>query len=163
MNKVIRNTTAVIALSLASGLALAQAGTSHSNCLFHGAALQQDPLGDREGHGLQVSAATCAVTGGLLDGTMATHHAIYEHDKGTARLHSADDVYRKPGTRAVTRLTSGTVEMVMKDGKFAGWTASGKGLYTMATGTAAPLAGKSFTYTARATGPLSYVVESVLD
>ncbi len=162
INEVIVNTTAVIALSLTSGLALAQAAAFQSNCTFHGW-LARDPIGDREGHGLQVSAATCAVTGGVLDGTVETHHAIYEHDKGAASQHAADSVFRKPGARAVARMTSGTLEIVMKDGKPAGWTASGKGVWAMATGTAAPLAGKTFTYAARSTGPLSYVLESVLD
>ncbi len=160
--KTILHAMAVIALSLTSGLVLAQAAASQSNCTFHGG-LVREPIGDREGHALQVSAATCAVTGGVLDGTVETHHAIYEHDKGASSLRSADSVFRKPGARAVARITAGTLEIVMKDGNPAGWTASGKGVYTMASGTAAPLAGKTFTYTARSTGPLSYGLDIVLD
>ena len=49
--------------------------------------------------------------------------------------------------------TSATLELTMADGKVTGWTASGRGTYPVATGSAAFLVGKSFTLTAKPTGP----------
>jgi hypothetical protein len=50
-------------------------------------------------------------------------------------------------------LTEGKLAVVMTDGKVTGVTTSGKGSYPMATGSWGSLAGKSFTYTSKATGP----------
>jgi hypothetical protein len=78
-------------------------------------------------------------------------------------LLSADGVVRKPGSTGAYKLTSGTITILMQDGKPAGWTGSGTGVYTMGVGDAAPLKGKPFSWTAKATGPRSYVIESKLD
>ena len=47
----------------------------------------------------------------------------------------------------------------MTDGKVTGFIGTGQGIYKLATGAAASLAGKSFTYTAGPTGPGRYVIE----
>jgi hypothetical protein len=59
--------------------------------------------------------------------------------------------------------SAGTINLVMTDGKMTGWTASGKGRYAMASGSAASLNGKTYSWTARPTGPRSYVVEATYD
>jgi hypothetical protein len=41
-----------------------------------------------------------------------------------------------------------------------GWTASGRDNYLLATGSAAPLTGKSFTWTAKPTGAGQFVAEA---
>lgn len=148
------------ALVLACGLSMAQ--SLKSTCMNVGAGTVE-PVGDREGHALQVSEGTCMSEGGLLDGAVMTQNTIWEHDKGGSTILSADGVARKPGAIAAYRLTAGSLNMLMQDGKPAGWTASGKGVYTAAGGSAAALAGKTFSWTARATGPRSYAIETKLD
>jgi hypothetical protein len=153
---------ASVSIVLMTGAGLATAQTTKANCMNAGPNIPE-PLGDREGHAVQVSAGTCLNEGGLLDGTVTTQNTIWEMDKGALNILSADGVSRKPGTTVAYRVTSGALTFVMKDGKPAGWTAAGKGTYTMATGSAAALAGKNFSWTGYATGPRSYVLETKVD
>ena len=51
------------------------------------------------------------------------------------------------------------VEGGLTDGKPSGMTGSGRGRYTLATGSAAALAGKTYSYTFSMTGPNQFVVE----
>lgn len=150
----------VLALTLTCALVAAQ--TSKSTCMNVGGGVPE-PVGDREGHAIQVSLGSCMTEGGPLDGTVMTSNTIWEADKGSMVILSADGVSRKPGTLAAYRVTAGTLTWQMQDGKPVGWTASGKGVYTMASGSASALAGKSFSWTGRATGPRSYVLEAKVD
>jgi hypothetical protein len=149
-----------VSLALTAGNALAQ--VSKYNCTNNGPNLPE-PLGDREGHFLLVAAGSCVIEGGVLDGTVVSQNTIWDNDKGVVTILSADGVARKPGSVAVYKVTGGTLSYIMQDGKPAGWTASGKGVYTLAVGGAAALAGKSYSWTARATGPRTYSIESKLD
>jgi hypothetical protein len=74
-------------------------------------------------------------------------------DKGTGVLLTGSGVVRKPGLTAVDVLTEGKLAVVMTDGKVTGVSTSGKGSYPMATGSWGSLAGKSFTYSSKPTGP----------
>jgi hypothetical protein len=49
--------------------------------------------------------------------------------------------------------TDGTLEVTMTDGKPSGWTASGHGIVTLATGSLASLNGKKYEWTGKGTGP----------
>jgi hypothetical protein len=53
--------------------------------------------------------------------------------------------------------------LILTDGKVTGWTVSGKGRVAMATGSAASFAGKTYTFTAKPTGPGQFAVESLWD
>ena len=152
--------SASLVLLASSSLAMAQ--SSKHTCMNLGPNLPE-PLGDRDGHAILVSDASCMIEGGLLDGTVMTQRTISELDKGAMNILSGDGVSRKPGVAVAYRVTAGSLTYVMKDGKPAGWNASGKGVYTMATGAAAALAGKAFTWTGYTTGPRSYVLESKVD
>ena len=153
-------TSILIALLITAGWATAQ--TSKSTCMNAGPNVPE-PLGDRDGHAVQVSDGTCMTEGGLLEGTVMTQHTIWELDKGVLNILSAHGVSRKPGTTVSYRVTNGALTFMMKDGKPAGWTASGKGVYTLATGSAAALMGKTFSWNGSATGPRSYVIETKVD
>jgi hypothetical protein len=48
--------------------------------------------------------------------------------------------------------TEGKVALTITDGKVTGFTGSGKVHWVVATGSAAPLAGKTFSYTVKSTG-----------
>jgi len=51
--------------------------------------------------------------------------------------------------------------VIVTDGKVTGLTTSGKGSYPMATGSLASLAGKSFTYSSKPTGPGLFDIDVV--
>ena len=152
--------SASLVLLVSSGLAMAE---SYKHTCMQVGPNMSEPLGDREGHAALVADASCMTEGDLLDGTVMTQHTIWEFDKGAMNILSADGVSRKPGTTGAYRITAGSMSYVMKDGKPAGWNASGKGVYTMATGVAAALAGKAFTWTGYATGPRTYIIEAKVD
>ena len=66
---------------------------------------------------------------------------------------------RKPGAMAAVQITEGTIELTITDGKVTGATASGKGRWPIATGSAAAFSGKTFSWTSKTTGFNQYSVE----
>ena len=92
--------------------------------------------------------------GGILTGTI-----IYEWDKSAGTGLSGQAVVRKPGALVVIVLGEFKNALTMTDGKVTGFIGTGQGIYKLATGAAASLAGKSFTYTAGPAGPGQYVIE----
>jgi hypothetical protein len=111
-----------------------------------------EPLGDREGHNITVLTASCRSAGGVLDGALTTAQEIWEWDGTNAKMLLESGVIRKPGALATFELTEGKLALTMADGKVTGFTASGKGRWPTATGTAASLAGKSGTFKSWPTG-----------
>jgi hypothetical protein len=116
-----------------------------------------------EGHTLTVGAATCVIEGGPLHGAVSTQGAMWETVKGEATLLSGDGVVRKPGTTAVYRLTGGRMTLLTKEGRPAGWTARGSGVFTLGVGEGTVLKGRPYSWTANATGPGKYAVEVTVD
>ncbi len=98
-----------------------------------------------------------------MDGGLAAMNSVFEFDGPNGTQLSGDGVIRKPGAMAAFRVVSGNVALTMKDGAVSGWSYTGKGVYTMATGTAAALAGKTYTVTARPIAPGQSQQEFVLD
>jgi hypothetical protein len=162
ISKRILATSVAFLLMTGTGLALSQ--TTKFTCVNIGSGVPE-PLGDRDGHAVQVSGSACTAEGGLLDGMVMTQDTIWEIEiaKGTFNLLSSHGVSRKAGATTAYRSTSGTLTTTMKDGKPTGWTVAGKGTYTLATGSAAALAGKNFSFTGYATGLHTYVLVSTLD
>ena len=78
---------------------------------------------------------------------------MLEWDGPKAKELSAYGVKRKPGATLAFEHTDGTVEVTMTDGKPSGWTASGHGVVTLATGSWVSLNGKKFEWTGKGTGP----------
>lgn len=148
----------LIALSIASGGALAQGASWKLQCHSVGGS-SPEPLGDREGHSVQTSQYSCRTEDGPLDGAVLTGVNVWEYDKATAKGVSGHGVYRMPGTRAVYQHDEQKLTLVMTDGKVSGFTATGRGTYKLATGSAAALAGKPYTYSARGTGPGQFAVD----
>jgi hypothetical protein len=149
-------------LALAAGAALGQSWKA--NCTNIGAS-NPEPLGDREGHAVSVANSVCIIEGGPFHGAVSTQSVVWEMDaaKGLFTLVAGDGVTRRPGTMSVYRNTAGTLTPIMKDGKPAGWTTSGTSVMTVAVGEAAPLKGKTISWTGQATGPRTYVIESKVD
>lgn len=147
-------------LALAAGGAAAQPHTA--SCINSGSSAVE-PLDGASGHALQVVTLTCVHSGGAVDGAVSTLEAIWEVDMASSKLVSAHAVARKPGALAAYRITEGVLQPVMKQGKPAGWTATGKGVYLVGSGTAAALSGRSFSWMARLTGPRLYAMDFRLD
>jgi hypothetical protein len=123
----------------------------------------QEPLGDRDGHNISIYSYSCRVEGGPLDGGLVTGNALYEWNKTTAVGLTANGVVRKPGATAVFQLGDFKNALTVVDGKVTGFLATGQGTYKLATGTAAPLAGKTYSYTSRPNGWGQFAVDIKVD
>ncbi len=153
----ILRTTAVVALAVVALGAKAQ-GLSYSlQCQSIGAS-PPEPLGDSEGHAISSGDVSCRVEDGPLAGGVMTGTHMYEWNKGTGVTLAGSGIVRKPGATTTYRIDEGRVTLTMVDGKVRGSTGSGKGVYTMAIGTAAALNGKAFTYTTRTTAPGQFLL-----
>jgi len=122
-----------------------------------------EPLGDREGHSISVGEVACRVEGGPNDGGVLTGTIVYEWDKTNATLLSGIGITRKPGSISAYQHSEGKASLVIKNGKVAGITGSGRGRYTIAAGGASSLAGRTYTYTYRSIGPGQTLAEVRLD
>jgi hypothetical protein len=122
-----------------------------------------EPVGDREGHAIQVDMISCRIEGGAMAGGIVSGQDIWEWDGTNAKMVSVTGLSRKPGASVAYELTDGTISLTMTDGKVTGWTATGKGRYPLATGSAAALTGKSFTFTAKPTGPGQWETDVTAD
>lgn len=156
----------LLPLIAATALAVCAApvlGQPHGAACYNTGLNAPEPVGDHNGHSLQVSSGTCLESGGGLDGVVTTQNTIWEHDASGSRMLSGDGVGRKPGAFVAYRLLEGRMEPVMQDGKPVGWIAKGKGVYTLATGDLAHLTGKTFSWTTRPAGPRRYSIEAAVD
>jgi hypothetical protein len=142
---------AAVAFAAFAPAAMAQE-ISKFSCQAVGANGAPEPLGDREGHGITVTTESCRNVGGAMDGSLTTGQSIWEWDGTNAKMLLESGVVRKPGALATYEITEGKLALTMTDGKVTGFTASGKGRWPTASGTAASLAGKSWTYKAKSTG-----------
>lgn len=156
---VLQNVVAALALGAMGATATAQTAISYRAVCQNVGANPFEPIGDREGHSLAVVQQNCRVEGAPLDGGVLTGNIIYEWDKTVGTGLSGQAVVRKPGASVVIVLGEFKNVLTMTDGKVTGFIGTGQGIYKLATGSAASLAGKSFSYTATPTGPGQYVIE----
>ena len=92
-----------------------------------------------------------------------TGTSIYEWDKTNATGLSGNGVARKAGAMFVYQLGEFKATRTMADGKVTGFVATGQGTYKMATGSAAFLAAKTFTYTARNSGSNQFEIDTKVE
>jgi hypothetical protein len=111
-----------------------------------------EPAGDREGHMISVDHYSCRMEGGPMDGALVTGGDVIDWDKTNGVEVLGDAAVRKPGGFAVDQDTEGKFGVTVADGKVTGFTGAGKVHWVIATGSAAPLAGKTFDYTLKSTG-----------
>ncbi|MDA8257574.1 MAG: hypothetical protein M0Z99_18420 [Betaproteobacteria bacterium] len=165
MNESTRTILGATALALAGVVssAMAQAPlTQKAVCVFVGAGALE-PIGDRAGHALRVSPYSCFVENGPMEGAVMTGTNIFEWDGGKAVILSGDGVGRKPGSITSFKVTEGATALAMADGKVTGFTGSGKGVVNLASGSAAALKGKTYSYTVRSISPVQFVIETTYD
>lgn len=161
---VTRQITVLSLMALASA-GLAQAQTPINNkylCMSTGSSMPE-PVGDREGHFIQVLEGTCQIESGPMEGAIVTQNTIWEMDKGAAKMSAGHGVFRKAGGIGVYQLTEGTRTPVMQDGKMVGWNISGKGVYPMAGGSVAAYAGRKFSFIAKNAGFGRYTMETTVE
>lgn len=155
----LRSWIGVVAFALVSAGASGQAGpTARLHCQAVGGGAPE-ALGDREGHAIAAGTYSCRVEGGPGDGGIVTGTAIFEWDKGQAVLLSGMGINRKPGAVSAYQHLEGKQSLVMTDGKVSGFTGSGRGRYTLATGSMAAMAGKTYSFTFSSTGPGQFTVD----
>jgi hypothetical protein len=143
--------SAALAFAATSPSAIAQEITAVLTCQNVGG-VAPEPLGDREGHSILIGPYSCRIDSGPMSGGVLTGTAIWEWDGPNAVLLTASGVERKPDATAVYVEREGKLALTMADGKVTGWAALGRGTYSVATGSAASLAGKSYTFAAKPTG-----------
>jgi hypothetical protein len=150
--------TAAIGLALVAPGAHAQENTTTLTCQNVGGGAPE-PLGDRDGHSISVEEYSCGASSGPLSGGVWTGSTIWQWDKANAVMVLGNGVIRKPDATAVYQEKEGKIALKMADGKVTGWAASGAGSWVIAVGSAAPLAGKSYTWTSKPIGPEQFMVE----
>jgi hypothetical protein len=148
--RVIAVAAGFIAAASPSATALAQ-GLSGSGTCQNVGNTAAEPFGD--GRAMMNNVYSCAITGGAFEGTVVTGSNYWEIRGGEWTLLTGNGAIRKPGAFAVYQITDATLTVVMKDGKPAGWTSSGRGRYQTASGSLAQVAGKSFTWKGAAIRP----------
>lgn len=122
---------------------------------------QTEPLGDKEGHSIEVVESICTAGPGPQAGGVMTAMTGWEWNGPNAVMLFSNCVVRKPGAIIVCNNTEAKIALTMTDGKVTGWTASGGGVDTLATGDWASMNGKRFHWTAKPVGPGSqFIIES---
>jgi hypothetical protein len=139
--------------------AAAQESTATFTCQDIGADAPLEPLGDREGHSISISQFSCRVDSGPMSGGVSTGTGIWEWNGPNAVLVSQHGVIRKAEATLVFVDTAGTLALTMAGDKVTGWAASGRVTFPVATGSAAAMAGKSATWTAKPTGPAQFSID----
>jgi hypothetical protein len=139
--------------------AIAQEITFTSTCQEFGGGSPPEQLGDREAHAISVGNYSCRMDSGPLAGGVLTGTGIWEWDKTNAKMISNGGVIRKPGSGAAYQITEGKISLTLTDGKVTGSTGEGAGIYSVAVGDAAPLNGKSFSWTTKSTGPGTFQID----
>lgn len=154
--------TAAIAFAAFAPSAIAQGPLVRYTCQDVGNSAPE-PLGDREGHAIQVEQYTCHIDSGPMKGAVSTGTNIWEWDKTNAVLVSGSGVARMGGTILVFKLPEAKLALTMADGKAVGSTGSGRLGTLIGTGVAAGLVGKSSTWEAKSTGPGQFEIEEKMD
>jgi len=146
---------------------LLMSGTAHMACADTVARYEcnmvdfftQEPIGDRADHMLSLLQYSCVGVDGLLKGALYSGSNTVEWDGPKGKIIVGGGIHRNPGGRAVTELTEGVVSVVMKDGKFVGNEATGKGIVKLASGSFAALNGKQIKFISTPISPIRFALE----
>ena len=118
----------------------------------------------RDGQAAQLSHFTCHITGGPLDGSVVTGTNIWDtRDEGSGALLGSIAVVQKPGFSVMYEVHDVTRSPKFSHGRAVGWETTSWGIYKAASGSAAPLVGKTFSSVARFTGPRTFTIENTIN
>ena len=152
-------------VSVALGAALVAAPVAaemrfHYDCrVVH---TERIPYLGRQGQTAELSHFKCRVSGGLLDGFVATGTNILEpHERG-AQLVGSTVIAQKADSTLAYEVNDATRRLITNKGGVVRWESTGTGVYRRATGSAAPLAGKPFTALVRSAGPRAFTIDTVV-
>lgn len=118
----------------------------------------------REGQDAHLSHFICHITGGPLDGSVVTGTNIWDMgDEGGRALLGSIAVAQKPGSSVMYEVHDVTRSPKYSNGHVVGWETTSWGIYKAASGSAAPLAGKTFSSVARFTSPRTFTIENTIN
>lgn len=118
----------------------------------------------RDGRAAHLSHFTCHITGGPLDGSVVTGTNIWDMgDEGGGALLGSIAVAQKTGSSVMYEVHDVTRSLKFSNGRAVGWEATSWGIYKAASGSAAPLAGKTFSSVARFTSPRTFTIENTIN
>ncbi len=157
-----RVTLSILALSLGVCVGSAFPGETHTASCYTTGGSATEPIGDRDGHELQVASATCIESGGPFEGLVTTQNTLWEHDAKGSTILSGDGVGRKPGALIAFKHEGGRQPFI-QDGKQVGWVTKGKGVFTFATGELARYAGKAFSWVVTSGGPRRVTIQTTVE
>jgi hypothetical protein len=132
---------------------------AHLDCVDSGSQDSLEKLADRENHAISVEYYTCVEEDGLEKGAIATGHNIIEWDGAIGTILSGDGVTRLAGPTEVYKALDGKITLTFKDGKVVDAHAEGHNQILIATGVAAPLSGKTNTWTSKVVGPGHFSID----
>jgi hypothetical protein len=145
-----------------SQVAVQNTGLKDSWLCTNSGASALEPLGDRQGHAIRAVHYVCTGQTGLMQGGTMTASGVYEWTGNDGKLLVANGVMRKPGSVVVYATTEGSGSLVIVDGRPVGARTTGKGVYRLATGAAAELNGKTFTYSTRPIANGQFIIEGTV-
>ena len=96
----------------------------------------------------------------MQEGAIMTGMNIIEYDPSDGVVLSGNGVICKPGAVAVYQVIEQNSERTMTDGKVMGFTGISRGVYKLATGSMASLAGKPFISTFRTIAGGQFLLET---
>lgn len=148
-------------LPMAAAAAFAGEAASHFECRVTGT--ESLPGLASAGPVAELTRFSCRVRGGLLDGFLATGTNIWDGEQRHGLLLGSLVVARKGGAVVVYELTRVTRDARPRGADVSGWEGRGTGIYRLATGPAAALAGRTFRSIARSAGPGAFTIETVVE
>jgi len=118
----------------------------------------------RNGQPAQLSHFTCRITGGPLHGSFVTGTNIWDMSNGAGgMLLGSIAIAQRAGSNVMYEVHDVTRKPQTRDGKVVGWEATSWGVYKSATGSAAHLAGKTFTSVVHYTSPRAFVIDNIVN
>lgn len=150
------------ALSLPHAIAQAQGTATQRSVCQNVGPIVLEPLG--ENRALQVASISCRIEGGPMNGAVMTGEQVYEFQGPNGKMIVGAGVLRMPGNTLVYQNTEAGTALTIVDGKVAGATGSGKGVYKAGYGAiSSQLTGKTYTYSVKTTGLGAFVIEVIND
>jgi len=149
-----------VLVPLAGAPALASEAASRFHCQVTG--IERLAAMAPDGGAAELSRFTCRVKGGPLDGFVATGTNLWGGRLRDGLLLGSLVVARKAHSVVVYEVQQVTRRARAPGSDARSWEGQGTGVYKLATGAVAHLAGKSFHSIARSAGPGAFTIETVV-
>lgn len=114
------------------------------------------------GEAAELSHFSCRISGGPLHGAAVTGTNIWDTADEAGGLLGSIAVAETPDARVMYEVHDVVRRAQTRDGRVVGWEATSWGIYKAASGSAAALAGRTFTSVVRFTGPRTYTIANTI-